>query len=246
MESLINQAFEHVEHLGPRVRSGHYDLEGPEGDQILKSEEIWDTTIKPGWHITMSMWPQTGTMPGPGGPGLPPGHGIGPGSIRIPPGLSAEQQREFLIQAMRLRQQQHMGGVGGSIGRMSPQGSTGPPPMRDAIVPPMGFPAANSIGMATPPKEIDVRRDKKSSGKKKSSLSWLGGKPSTRKSAQKHQKSSQSSRKDSTDSERGRRNSTEIDMELGLDGLEALEKLASKDVDELLEAWTKPATEPPG
>ncbi|KAF3771051.1 hypothetical protein M406DRAFT_243494, partial [Cryphonectria parasitica EP155] len=55
MERLIYQAFEHIDDLGPHVHEGHYDLEGPEGELILK--EIWDTTIQPGWQITMKMWP---------------------------------------------------------------------------------------------------------------------------------------------------------------------------------------------
>lgn len=55
MQDLIIQAFAHVDVLGPHVRHGHFDLEGPEGELIRK--EAWDTTVQPGWQVTMKMWP---------------------------------------------------------------------------------------------------------------------------------------------------------------------------------------------
>ncbi|RPA77274.1 hypothetical protein BJ508DRAFT_192413, partial [Ascobolus immersus RN42] len=45
METLIKQAFRHVEILGPHVEAGHYDLIGPNGDIILPA--IWDSVIEP-------------------------------------------------------------------------------------------------------------------------------------------------------------------------------------------------------
>lgn len=55
MESLIRQAFMHVDVLGPHVMEGHYDLIGPDGEIILP--QVWDTMIKPDYSIEMQMWP---------------------------------------------------------------------------------------------------------------------------------------------------------------------------------------------
>lgn len=55
MEGLLSQAFSHIDGIGPHVAEGHYDLEGPSGEHILK--EVWDITVQPGWEITMKMWP---------------------------------------------------------------------------------------------------------------------------------------------------------------------------------------------
>ncbi len=55
MEQLIKQAFLHVDVVGPHVYDGHYDLIGPDGEIILP--EVWDSTIQPGWSVTMHMWP---------------------------------------------------------------------------------------------------------------------------------------------------------------------------------------------
>lgn len=72
MRELINQAFSHIPEVGPHVQKGRYDLEGPEGELILR--EIWSTTIQPGWQITMKMWPNLDRFPlhsgVPGRPGL--------------------------------------------------------------------------------------------------------------------------------------------------------------------------------
>jgi hypothetical protein len=55
MEDLINEAFRHIDVLGPRVAEGHYDLVGPNGDIILP--KVWEKVIEPDWDITMYMWP---------------------------------------------------------------------------------------------------------------------------------------------------------------------------------------------
>ncbi|PQE03553.1 kinetoplast-associated kap protein [Rutstroemia sp. NJR-2017a BVV2] len=55
MEKLIQQAFTHVEVVGPLVQKGWYDLVSPDGEIILP--QAWETSIKPGWSITMRMWP---------------------------------------------------------------------------------------------------------------------------------------------------------------------------------------------
>jgi hypothetical protein len=56
MESLIKQAFLHVDGIETYVQEGHYELMGgPEGGIILP--QVWDTMISPGWEVSMHMWP---------------------------------------------------------------------------------------------------------------------------------------------------------------------------------------------
>ncbi|KIN00595.1 hypothetical protein OIDMADRAFT_83282, partial [Oidiodendron maius Zn] len=45
VENLINQAFLHVDVIGPIVKEGRYDLIGPSGEVILP--QIWETVIEP-------------------------------------------------------------------------------------------------------------------------------------------------------------------------------------------------------
>ncbi|MCJ1313417.1 hypothetical protein MMC25_007095 [Agyrium rufum] len=55
METLIKQAFLHLEPIGQHVLDGHYDLVGPNGEIILP--QVWKTMIEPDWTISMHMWP---------------------------------------------------------------------------------------------------------------------------------------------------------------------------------------------
>lgn len=55
MESLIKQAFLHIDVIGAHVKEGHYDLVGPDGEFILPW--VWETVVKPGMRISMHMWP---------------------------------------------------------------------------------------------------------------------------------------------------------------------------------------------
>ncbi|KAF7188110.1 hypothetical protein HII31_10584 [Pseudocercospora fuligena] len=55
METLIKQAFLHVDMIGEHVHQGHYDLTGPDGEIILP--QVWDTMVQPDWEITMHLWP---------------------------------------------------------------------------------------------------------------------------------------------------------------------------------------------
>lgn len=55
MERLINQAFAHVDKIGPHVMHGHYDLIGPDKEIIMP--DFWEDTIQPGMSITMMLWP---------------------------------------------------------------------------------------------------------------------------------------------------------------------------------------------
>jgi hypothetical protein len=55
VQSLINEAFLHVDILGQHVHQGHYDLVDPDGSIILP--QLWESTIRPGLEISMHMWP---------------------------------------------------------------------------------------------------------------------------------------------------------------------------------------------
>lgn len=55
MDELIQQAFAHVDVVGPRVRAGRFDLVGSDGEFMLK--QMWSTVIRPGCTVTMHMWP---------------------------------------------------------------------------------------------------------------------------------------------------------------------------------------------
>jgi hypothetical protein len=76
METLIRQAFAHVDLIGKEVHAGHYDLIGGAGEIILP--QVWETMVKPDMDIEMRMWPvQEPRKPGP--PPPPPGHHGQPG-----------------------------------------------------------------------------------------------------------------------------------------------------------------------
>ncbi|KAF2169419.1 hypothetical protein M409DRAFT_52661 [Zasmidium cellare ATCC 36951] len=61
METLIKQAFLHVDVIGDHVHQGHYDLTGPDGEIILP--QVWDTMVQPDWEITMHLWPMEDPSP---------------------------------------------------------------------------------------------------------------------------------------------------------------------------------------
>jgi hypothetical protein len=80
METLIQQAFLHVDVIGQHVHEGHYDLVGPDGEIILP--QVYESMVKPDWAITMHMWP----MPEPAKPTPPPPpQGPPPGAMGPPP-----------------------------------------------------------------------------------------------------------------------------------------------------------------
>jgi hypothetical protein len=54
MERFITEAFQNVQLFDQLVRAGYYDLVS-EGEVISSGE--WETTVKPGIHVTMHMWP---------------------------------------------------------------------------------------------------------------------------------------------------------------------------------------------
>lgn len=179
MEGLIIQAFTHIEGIGPHVMEGHYDLEGPEGELILK--EIWSSTIQPGWQITMKMWPaeshplrreqqQRQRM-----------HH----NMHIPSNMDGRQREQFIqaaMQANHLRAQMGGGGGGQPMGRPPMQGVGGGNPMGR---PPPGFPGpfANRPAPGMPP--VVLKEKKKGHAKKPSGWGGLLGMSSTKKSSSK-------------------------------------------------------------
>lgn len=62
MQRLIKTALLHIEVVGTAVAEGRYDLVGPNGDIILP--QVWEQVIKPGWTVTMHMWPFPEKLPG--------------------------------------------------------------------------------------------------------------------------------------------------------------------------------------
>lgn len=186
MEELINQAFAHIENVGPHVREGHYDLEGPEGELILKN--IWSTTIQPGWQITMKMWPNLDLHPvrGQGGQGGQP-------AFRFPPNILPEHRQMFIQQQrqrMAAAQQQQNANARGHHGHRVQQPPPGIhmnlPPMAGQRQPPMPPPGGQfpmfpgPRGQQVPPEieVLDVRKEGRKSRdnkKKKTALNWFGG-----------------------------------------------------------------------
>ncbi|KAF6810449.1 hypothetical protein CPLU01_15301 [Colletotrichum plurivorum] len=72
MAEFINQAFLHVDILGPHVEQERYDLISPLGEIMLP--QVWEHAIEPGWTIEMRMWPLESTgrpYPTPGPPPAP-------------------------------------------------------------------------------------------------------------------------------------------------------------------------------
>jgi hypothetical protein len=63
MDEVVQQAFAHIDVIGPHVVEGHYDLVGPNGEIILPS--MWEQLVEPGWSVTMHMWPIAAPKPPP-------------------------------------------------------------------------------------------------------------------------------------------------------------------------------------
>lgn len=168
MEALINQAFAHIDDLGPHVRAGHYELEGPEGEQILKN--IWDTTVQPGWQVTMKMWPQLENHPT--RRSMPP----------PPAGLSPQAQQQWMRQRIieeNMRRGHAARPVSGHM-HMPPMNRGAPPPPPGAHFPTHGPPGGHpgpAPGIRIVPGGNPGKEKSKKETKKKVA-SWMIGKPS--------------------------------------------------------------------
>ncbi|MBE3041781.1 hypothetical protein IMZ48_04220 [Candidatus Bathyarchaeota archaeon] len=54
MQEIIQNSYPDSENI-PGLKGGRYDLLGPNNEIILPS--YWEHVVKPGWRITMAMWP---------------------------------------------------------------------------------------------------------------------------------------------------------------------------------------------
>jgi hypothetical protein len=54
MHNLISQAFLHIDSMSTDVHEGRFNLLNSDSEIIIPT--CWDSTIQPGWHITMQMW----------------------------------------------------------------------------------------------------------------------------------------------------------------------------------------------
>jgi hypothetical protein len=70
MKGLIDQAFLHVDVIGPHVYYCRYDLVTEEGAIVLP--QLWEATVKPGCTLKMHMWPLPAPPPRPRPPPLRP------------------------------------------------------------------------------------------------------------------------------------------------------------------------------
>ncbi|KAK0625784.1 hypothetical protein B0T14DRAFT_508586 [Immersiella caudata] len=84
MQALINNAFLHVDLVGPCVQRGCYDL--VVNDQIILPS-LWTATVRPGDKVTMHMWPMDGPLapPRPRPRPQPPSFGFPPPPPPPPP-----------------------------------------------------------------------------------------------------------------------------------------------------------------
>ena len=55
MKTSVRRAFVNIEHIGPHVANGCYNLLNPDNEIILPS--AWEMVIQPGWNIKMELWP---------------------------------------------------------------------------------------------------------------------------------------------------------------------------------------------
>lgn len=227
MEDLIKQALHHVDSVGPHVLEGRYDLLDSEGQVILPS--TWAATIKPGASVSMLMWPQEKLRQLPPPASLfptRPMQGVAPGVTPEMGGISPPMLQPAVnpptaptpagMLPHRYAEHGYMPAPAPRLNMWSPppvsQGFTGPPLVEKSAAPPQRA-SGSHRGANKPLGFSSARRPRRSVSKKSVYAGYW------------------SSSKDPDD----------IDKELGLDDLETSERLASKDVDELLAAWTNPA-----
>ena len=56
MEELIWQCDGNIPNVGDRMMEGQYYLLGPDGEMVMP--QVWETMVKPEWHVTMQLWPE--------------------------------------------------------------------------------------------------------------------------------------------------------------------------------------------
>lgn len=257
MEDLVKQAFQHVEVLGPQVQEGHYDLVDSEEEFILPS--AWAETIKPGSSITMRMWPMDKLPP----PPTQYGQHINP-QRRTHFGMyERERASAAAPHAGYPHDQGGASGTWNSPDAWAPASGNIPPLRRPAGYPGLGLPHGGApprppVFPMPKPSMVDiveVRPPKQRKGKEKKKKPTFFGETLRR-----IQKSIGPKNSVHTDplvdpqagkpTKHGEGKHTEeiyndelagdIDKELGLDDLGVPQEMASKDLDDLLAAWTNP------
>ncbi|KAK3368388.1 hypothetical protein B0H63DRAFT_528757 [Podospora didyma] len=155
MRELINEAYLHVDIIGPHVLDGHFDLVGPNGELILPS--MWNSTIRPGDAITMHMWPLNNPPPPRNRPrfGPPPGQRYGgpPRPMGAPPNWPRPDGRYPGAPMPPI------GPPPGPPGRpmfIRPPGAGGPPPGFLGVMNPPPPPHRTRSRGIPPPQIIDV------------------------------------------------------------------------------------------
>lgn len=141
INEIINQAFLHVDVIGPHVKEGHYDLIGPDGGIILPG--AWESTIGPGMNISMHMWPMDKIRQPP-----PP----------MPPPISGPRQ------ITRPRPPQPPMQLRSQMGTLPPP-MPGPPPRANIVGQPHphgrpNFPIRMAVVPVDKPKDEDEEKDK--------------------------------------------------------------------------------------
>ncbi|KAG8169258.1 hypothetical protein KVR01_000003 [Diaporthe batatas] len=260
MEDLIKQSFLQVEGIGPHVQEGQYDLVDSEEQIILPS--AWAESVKPGASISMRMWPVEPPLTTRGNQYMHPRQGE-PFEMPRPRGYdSAYPHAGHTHNISGLSGTWSspdawapVGGsvppviapppLGGYLGRAhAPFGGARPPPPRvEELRPPMvdiidgGRPLKDKKGKRRKKKKPTFlggtfRRMRKSLGPKKPVNVEPRVDPRAKKSTREDERVVVEEFSHTDDL------AEEIDKELGLDDLDVSEKIASKEIDELLQAWT--------
>lgn len=215
MDDFIKQAFNHVDLVGSDVQEGQYDLIDSEGQIILPS--AWAAIIRPGASVSMVMreareWPQ-------------PPQRTSPRVGRQKPGTPP-----------------YYGGPGVPAMPTNQKASAMPgqahAPFAESSRRPL---AASVLRRMSRPLKPEERSHELSSmrhgGRHRMDRTSM---PPTRPSQSYHEP--WLVQRDPVPRNNDREDLEDIDKELGLDDLETAGQIASKDIDELLAAWTNPAS----
>lgn len=180
MESLIKQAFAHIDVIGHHVHEGHYDLMGPDGEIILP--QVWETMVKPDWDISMHMWPLPEPEPLPEEPKIeiPPEDPFAGLNLRLENlGLAQHAPKPKKAKGSKKKNISpvlaHSGPAHNAFDGMIP-----PPPMDDPLTALLGH-----NGVLPPPAEPKSKQPKKVKPKSGFAAWMVGAPPRTKKDDEK-------------------------------------------------------------
>ncbi|KAL0936379.1 uncharacterized protein CTRU02_208594 [Colletotrichum truncatum] len=57
LTSYLNEAFKHVDIVGPHVMEGHFDIVSKDLGDVILLPSIWGDLVKPGYVVDMRVWP---------------------------------------------------------------------------------------------------------------------------------------------------------------------------------------------